>query len=210
MASSQFWPTNSKAKDSIALTTLFIVATARFTSPIRRSVCRNFSTTRAKNCLLAECSPSKDGKIQLVSKDFTGPNGIAFSPDEKFLYVGNWDEKKKVVMRYEVQPDGSLKNGQALFRHDESAGRRRARWNKDRQSGQSLCIRPGRSLDLIAARQTSRHDHRSKTSAQFRLGRCGWKNSLPLRTQWTLPHQAEHRRNTAVKLSVAKGETRRA
>ncbi len=57
----------------------------------------------------------KDGKIQLVSKDFTGPNGIAFSPDEKFLYVDNWDEKKKVVMRYEVQADGSLKNGKLFF-----------------------------------------------------------------------------------------------
>ena len=30
------------------------------------------------------------GKLQLVSKDFTGPNGIALSPDEKYLYVGNW------------------------------------------------------------------------------------------------------------------------
>ncbi|MCI0348940.1 MAG: SMP-30/gluconolactonase/LRE family protein, partial [Acidobacteriales bacterium] len=37
------------------------------------------------------------GKLQLVSKDFTGPNGIAFSPDEKYLYIGDWDEKKKIV-----------------------------------------------------------------------------------------------------------------
>ncbi len=57
----------------------------------------------------------KDGQITLVSKDFTGPNGIAFSPDEKYLYVGDWDDKKKVVMRYEVQPDGSLKNGSIFF-----------------------------------------------------------------------------------------------
>lgn len=34
-------------------------------------------------------------KLQLVSTDFTGPNGIAFSPDEKYLYVGNWDVRKK-------------------------------------------------------------------------------------------------------------------
>lgn len=57
----------------------------------------------------------KDGNVKLVTKDFTGPNGIAFSPDEKYLYVGDWDEKKKVVMRYEVQPDGSLKNGRVFF-----------------------------------------------------------------------------------------------
>ena len=33
----------------------------------------------------------KDGKLKLVSTDLKGPNGIAFSPDEKYLYVGNWD-----------------------------------------------------------------------------------------------------------------------
>jgi gluconolactonase len=55
------------------------------------------------------------GKLQLVSTDFTGPNGIAFSPDEKYLYVGNWDEKKKVVMRYEVTADGKLANGKLFF-----------------------------------------------------------------------------------------------
>src|SRR5204862_2342155 len=57
----------------------------------------------------------KGNQIQLVSKDFTGPNGIAFSPDEKFLYVDNWDEKKKVVMRYEVEANGSVRNGKLFF-----------------------------------------------------------------------------------------------
>ncbi len=57
----------------------------------------------------------KDGKIKVVSTDMTGPNGIAFSPDEKFLYVTNWDEKKKVIYRYEVRPDATLKNGNVFF-----------------------------------------------------------------------------------------------
>jgi len=58
---------------------------------------------------------AKDGKITLVSNDLTGPNGLAFSPDEKFFYVDNWDDHKKIVMRYEVQPDGTLKNGKLFF-----------------------------------------------------------------------------------------------
>lgn len=55
------------------------------------------------------------GKLQLVAKELSGPNGIAFSPDEKYLYVGNWDEKKKVVMRYEANSDGTLANGKIFF-----------------------------------------------------------------------------------------------
>lgn len=55
------------------------------------------------------------GKLHVVSKDMTGPNGIAFSPDEKYLYVGNWDDHKKVIYRYEVQPDATLSNGRIFF-----------------------------------------------------------------------------------------------
>jgi len=57
----------------------------------------------------------KNGNLRLVSKDLLGPNGIAFSPDEKYLYVGNWDPKKKIIMRYEVAADGSLRNGSVFF-----------------------------------------------------------------------------------------------
>jgi gluconolactonase len=53
----------------------------------------------------------KDGHVELVSTDFTGPNGLAFSPDEKFLYVGDWDDKKKVVYRYPVNADATLRGG---------------------------------------------------------------------------------------------------
>jgi len=56
-----------------------------------------------------------DGKLRLVSTDFTGPNGLAFSPDENFLYVGNWDEKHKVVNRYPVNADGTLGKGALFF-----------------------------------------------------------------------------------------------
>jgi gluconolactonase len=53
--------------------------------------------------------------LVLAAKDLTGPNGVAFSPDEKYLYVTNWDVNKKVVMRYEAQPDGTLQRGRVFF-----------------------------------------------------------------------------------------------
>jgi gluconolactonase len=56
-----------------------------------------------------------DGQLRLLTTDLAGPNGIAFSPDERYLYVTNWDVKKKVVMRYEVAADGGLANGRVFF-----------------------------------------------------------------------------------------------
>ncbi len=59
----------------------------------------------------AGAAPERD-KLQLVIKDLPRPNGIAFSPDEKFLYIA--DSGKKIWMRYRVQSDGSVSDG-ALF-----------------------------------------------------------------------------------------------
>lgn len=54
-------------------------------------------------------------KLTLLTKEFTGPNGIAFSPDGKVLYVGDWDDKGKVVKRYAVKADGTLGPGELFF-----------------------------------------------------------------------------------------------
>jgi gluconolactonase len=62
------------------------------------------------------------GTLRLVTDELTGPNGIAFSPDEKYLYVGNWDEKKKVVMRYELNADGSVASGGVFFDMTQAPG----------------------------------------------------------------------------------------
>jgi gluconolactonase len=61
----------------------------------------------------------KDGRVRLLSRELNGPNGIALSPDEKHLYVGNWDLARKVLMRYDVEPDGGLRNGTVF--HDFTA-----------------------------------------------------------------------------------------
>jgi gluconolactonase len=46
----------------------------------------------------------KDGKLDLLVRNLEAPNGIAFSPDEKVLYVN--DIRAKKVMRYDVKADG--------------------------------------------------------------------------------------------------------
>jgi gluconolactonase len=44
---------------------------------------------------------AKDGEVRLVTDELVGPNGLAFSPDERWLYVGDWDLEHKAVMRYD-------------------------------------------------------------------------------------------------------------
>ena len=60
-------------------------------------------------------------QLELLVKDLPRPNGIAFSPDEKYLYVNN-SEPKKFWMRYTVQADGTLTEGKLFF--DASADTR--------------------------------------------------------------------------------------
>jgi gluconolactonase len=43
-----------------------------------------------------------ESRIRVVTDELRGPNGIALSPDERHLYVGNWDPERKVVMRYDT------------------------------------------------------------------------------------------------------------
>ncbi|MBI1767032.1 MAG: SMP-30/gluconolactonase/LRE family protein [Bacteroidetes bacterium] len=65
-------------------------------------------------------------KVKLLTTDLKGPNGIAFSPDEKYLYVSNWDitdiHNTKVIMRYEVAKDGSLNKGKVFFDMNRTDG----------------------------------------------------------------------------------------
>ena len=55
------------------------------------------------------------GRPGLITAELEGPNGIAFSPDERFLYVGDWDPSHKAVMRYPIADDGSAAGSGELF-----------------------------------------------------------------------------------------------
>jgi gluconolactonase len=57
---------------------------------------------------------SPDGKVTLLL-DKLLPNGLAFSPDEKILYVGESDPNKPIITAFPVLPDGSLGQGKLFF-----------------------------------------------------------------------------------------------
>jgi gluconolactonase len=57
----------------------------------------------------------ESGEVFLVNDELEGPNGLAFSPDERYLYVGNWDPQSKVVMRYEIDESGAPADAGSVF-----------------------------------------------------------------------------------------------
>ena len=63
---------------------------------------------------------SPDGEIQLLESSQTRPNGIAFSPDEKTLYVSNSDASNKVWMAYDVLDTGTLGVGRVFYDANQS------------------------------------------------------------------------------------------
>jgi gluconolactonase len=67
---------------------------------------------------------SKDGKLTLLTKEMSRPNGIAFSPDEKTLYVANSDSARAIWMAFPVKDDGTLGEGRVFFDATKWAGKK--------------------------------------------------------------------------------------
>lgn len=63
-----------------------------------------------------------DGNVQLLFQHMTRPNGIAFSPDEKMLYVANSDPALAIWMAFDVNEDGTLGNDRVFFDATASVG----------------------------------------------------------------------------------------
>jgi len=49
------------------------------------------------------------GKVRLLTKDLTQPNGLAFSPDGKHFYID--DSEQRNIRVYDAASDGTLSNG---------------------------------------------------------------------------------------------------
>jgi gluconolactonase len=68
---------------------------------------------------------SKSGKLTLLTKDLTRPNGLAFSPDEKTLYLANSDPKQAVWMAYAVKDNGTLGTGKLFHDCTKEVGKKK-------------------------------------------------------------------------------------
>jgi gluconolactonase len=62
---------------------------------------------------------NEKGEVRLLTKELTQPNGLAFSPDGKRLYVD--DSKQKNIRAYDFSPDGTVKNGR-IFGNESGEG----------------------------------------------------------------------------------------
>ncbi len=57
----------------------------------------------------------KDGKVTMQVSDLSRPNGLAFSPDGKILYVAQSDPEKSIWMAYPLDADGNAGKGKLLY-----------------------------------------------------------------------------------------------
>jgi gluconolactonase len=83
------------------------------------------------------------GPVSLVTDELEGPNGLAFSPDERYLYVGNWDPERKVVMRYELGHDNEAIGSSVLFDMTDADGEDAIDGLKVDQAGNVYACGPG-------------------------------------------------------------------
>jgi gluconolactonase len=57
----------------------------------------------------------RSGVVTLLTREMTRPNGLAFSPDEKLLYVAQSDPAAAIWRVFDVKPDGTLGASRVLF-----------------------------------------------------------------------------------------------
>jgi len=135
----------------------------------------------------------KDGEISLLTDELDGPNGIAFSPDERFLYVGNWDLERILVMRYPVRDDGLLGPGEVFYDMTTEGVEEAIDGIKVDRAG-NLYV-SGASAGWAA----SRHHRRPAPGPQLRLGRPGRQNAVHDGTRFAIPHATAHRGRATLK-----------
>ena len=84
-------------------------------------------------------------RINRVVSDLINPNGLCFSPDEKILYVNDSNMHRKLIMAYDVEPNGMPDLGSARLFCDMKTDKRRGAPDgmKCDVEGNVYCTGPG-------------------------------------------------------------------
>jgi gluconolactonase len=71
-------------------------------------------------CYVFRVDPA-DGSVRLVADDFVRPNGLAFSADERQLYIVDTASAPSHIRRFDVADDGALTGGEIFGTCDAGA-----------------------------------------------------------------------------------------
>jgi gluconolactonase len=116
---------------------------------------------------------SPKGELTLLTKEMSKPNGIAFSPDEKTLYVANSDPDKAIWMAFPVKKDGTLGKGKVLFDATKWAKTKKGLPDgmKVDKKGNLFATGPGGVLIF-----TPKGEHLGTIDTGERTANCNWGN----------------------------------
>ncbi|MGE5850275.1 MAG: SMP-30/gluconolactonase/LRE family protein [Candidatus Methylomirabilota bacterium] len=94
---------------------------------------------------------STTGQLTLLTRGIKAPNGIAFSPDEKILYVTDVSPDRPAWLAYDVKADGTITNGRPFY---DATPWKRANFGgpdglKPDRDGNLFAARPG-GINVIA------------------------------------------------------------
>ena len=82
----------------------------------------------------------QDGRLDLMAKDFEMPNGLAFTPDHRQLYVA--DTPRRHIRKFAIESDGSLAGGE-VFAESTGSGAGAPDGLKTDETGHVFCAGPG-------------------------------------------------------------------
>ena len=115
---------------------------------------------------------SKDGKLALLTKEMSRPNGIALAPDEKTLYVANSDPERAVWMAFDVKADGTIGKGRVFYDA--------AKWVKEARPGLPDGMKVDRAGNLFATGPGGVHvftpegKHLGTLNTGEKTANCAW------------------------------------
>ena len=82
----------------------------------------------------------ESGRLEPLAKDFEMPNGLAFTPDHRSLYVA--DTPRMHIRKFAIESDGSLRGGE-VFAESSGSGPGAPDGLKTDRAGHVFCAGPG-------------------------------------------------------------------